>query len=148
MALHNFSFIVVTPEEFENCHRASAEVASTPSLDSLPVTSATCKPPSKFSAPVGVVSKLKKKNESLAISSHDSTLHNAPVTTPVFVIGCVPTKFTVIYAHSFSPLLSFLQASGISSSSSASSEYSKASSEYSDFSATSAADIYIGRQAK
>jgi hypothetical protein len=45
------------------------------------------------------VSKLKKKKESLAISSHDSTLHNAPVTIPIFAIqvGCVPTKITVIY---------------------------------------------------
>ncbi len=67
------------------------------------------------------------------------------MTIPVFAIGCVLTKITVIYAHSFSPLLLVLQASGVSSSSSACSEYSEASSEYSDFSATSATDFHIGR---
>jgi hypothetical protein len=81
MASPKYSFIFVTPEEFENCRTASDGAATTASW---PVTGAACQPPRTFSAPVGVMSKLKKKNESLAISSHDSTLHNAPVTTPVF----------------------------------------------------------------
>ncbi len=58
MASHNFSFIVVTPEEFENCRKASDGAATTASL---PVIGAACKPPRKFLAPVDVVSKLKKK---------------------------------------------------------------------------------------
>ncbi len=83
MASPKYSFIFVTPEEFENCRKASGGAATTASL---PVTGrgAACQPPRTFSAPVGVMSKLKKKNESLATSSHDSTLHNAPVTIPVF----------------------------------------------------------------
>jgi hypothetical protein len=118
---------------------------------SLPVTGAACEPPRKFSAPVtglspvGVLSRLKKKNELLATSSHDSILHNAPVTIPVCAIRCLPTIITVIYAHSFSPLLLFLQSSGMSSSSSASLNYSEASSKYSIFLATSAADFNIVR---
>jgi hypothetical protein len=140
MASPKFSFLLVTPEEFENCRKASdGDGAATTA--SLPVTGAACKPPRKFSAAVGVVSKLQKKNESLDTSSYDSTLHNARVTIPVFAIECLPKIITIIYAHSFSPLLLFLQSSGISSSSSASSEYSEASSEYSDFSATSAPDF-------
>jgi hypothetical protein len=99
MASPKFYFIFVTPEKFENCRKASDGAATTASL---PVTGAACKPPRKFSAPVGVVCKLKKKNESLTISSHDSTLHNVPVTIPVFAIGCLPTIITIIYAHSFS----------------------------------------------
>ncbi len=63
MASPKFSFIFVTPEEFENCRKASDGVAATASL---PVTDAAYKPPRKFSAPVGVVSKLKKRNESRA----------------------------------------------------------------------------------
>jgi hypothetical protein len=66
-----------------------------------------CKPPRKFLAPVGVVSTLKKTNESLATSSADSTLHNAPVIVPVFAIGCLPILIKVIYAHSFSPFSFF-----------------------------------------
>ena len=61
MASHIFSFIVVrlvTSEEFENCRIASDGAAATASL---PVTGAACKPPGKFSAAVGVVSKLKRK---------------------------------------------------------------------------------------
>ena len=61
MASHNFSFIVVTPEEFENRMKAD-ECARAATAASLPVTGAACKAPRKFSAPVGVVSKLKKKN--------------------------------------------------------------------------------------
>jgi hypothetical protein len=114
---------------------ARAEAARTASLPVNPVTA--CKPSRKFSAPVDVVSKLKKK-ESLATSSHDSALQYARVTIPVFTIGCLPTTITVVYAHSFSPLFLFLQASGVSSSS------SSASSEHSDFSATSAIDFNIG----
>jgi hypothetical protein len=71
MASPKFSLIFVTPQEFKKCRKASAEAAT---IASLPVTGATCKLPRKFSAAVGVVSKLKKKNESLATSSHDSTL--------------------------------------------------------------------------
>jgi hypothetical protein len=40
------------------------------------------------------------------------------MTFPVFAIECLPTIITVIYAHSFSPLLLFLQASGLWSASS------------------------------
>jgi hypothetical protein len=136
MASPKFSFTFITPQEFENCSKARAEAATTSSLSVNPVTA--CKPPRKFSDSVGVVSKLKKK-EPLATSSHDSNLHNARVTIPVFAIGCVPTTITLIYAHSFSSLLLFLQAShsGISTSSSASSEHS-------NFSATSATDFNIG----
>jgi hypothetical protein len=128
------NFVFVTTEESENCRTASAEAATTASL---PVTCAACKPSSKFSAPVGVVSQLKKKNESLANCSHVCTLQNAPVTIPVFAIGCVPTKITVIYV--FADYYK-LQAShsGILSSSSASSQHS-------GFSATSASDFTIGR---
>ena len=100
MASPKYSFIFVTPEEFENCRTASDGAATTASW---PVTGAACQPPRTFSAPVGVMSKLKKKNESLAISSHDSTLHNAPVTIPVLAIGCVPTKITLIYVSGFDP---------------------------------------------
>jgi hypothetical protein len=76
----------------------------------------------------------------LATSSHDSTLHNAPVTFPVFAMGCVPTTITVIYERFFSPLTLFLQASHFGTSSS-----NSASSQHSDFSATSAFDFNIGR---
>ncbi len=86
MASPKLSFIFVTPEEFENCRKASAEAATTASL---PVTVTACKHP-RFLALVGVVSKLKKTNESLDTSSHDSTLHNARVTIPVFADGGAP----------------------------------------------------------
>jgi hypothetical protein len=69
MAPPKFSFTVITPQIFENRRKASAVAATTVALPG--------KPPRNFSAPVGVVSKLKEKNESLAISSHDSTLHKA-----------------------------------------------------------------------
>jgi hypothetical protein len=61
MASHIFSFIVVTPEEYDNCQKAE-ESARAATTASLPVTGAACKPPRKFSAPVGVVSKLKKNS--------------------------------------------------------------------------------------
>jgi hypothetical protein len=123
MASPKFYFIFVTPEEFENCNAEAATTAS------LPVTGAACKPPRKFSVPAGVVSQLKKKNESLANSSHVCNLHNAPVTIPVSAI--CQQKITIFM---------FLQAShsGISSS-------STASSQHSGFSATSAFDFNIGR---
>jgi hypothetical protein len=138
MASPKFSFTIITPQEFENCRKASAEAATTASLPVDPVTS--CKPPRKFSAPVGVVTRLKKTKEPSATSSHDSTLHKARLTIPVFAIGCVPKTITVIYAHLFSPLLLFLHpsSSGITSSNSAFSEHF-------DFSATSASDFYMGR---
>jgi hypothetical protein len=60
---------------------------------------ASLRAPRKFSAPVGVVSRLNKKNESLDTSPHDSFLHNARVTIYVFAIGYMPTIITVIYAH-------------------------------------------------
>ena len=60
MASHKFSFIVVTPEEYENCQKAE-ESARAATTASLPVTGAACKPPRKLSVPVSVVSKLKKK---------------------------------------------------------------------------------------
>ena len=80
MASHNFSFIVVTPEEFENRMKAE-ECARAATTASLPVTGAACKPPRKLSAPERVVPKLKKKNESLPVRSHRSSLHCAQVTT-------------------------------------------------------------------
>jgi hypothetical protein len=130
------STILRESQEFENCCKARDEAATTVSLPVDPVTA--CQPTGKFTASVGVVSKLKKKEPS-ATSSHDSTLHNAQVTIPVSAIGCVPTTITVIYAHPFSPFLSFQAShSGFSSSSSASSEHSI-------FSFTSASDFDIGR---
>jgi hypothetical protein len=57
MSLPNFPFTFITPQEIENCRKAGAEAATTLSAD--PVTA--CKPSRKFSAPVGVVTKLKKK---------------------------------------------------------------------------------------
>jgi hypothetical protein len=58
MASPKFYFIFITPQEFENRRKASAVAATTAAL---PLTGAARKPPRKFSAPVGVVSKLKKK---------------------------------------------------------------------------------------
>jgi hypothetical protein len=59
MASPKFSNTFITPQEFESCRNASAEAATTASLPAVPVTA--CKPPRKFSAPVGVVTKVKKK---------------------------------------------------------------------------------------
>jgi hypothetical protein len=57
MALPKFSFTVfftvITQEEFDDRRKATALAATTAALPA--------KPPRKFSAPVGVVSKLKKK---------------------------------------------------------------------------------------
>ncbi len=75
MASHKFSFIVVTPEEFEDRMKAD-ECARAATAASLPVTGAAC----KLSAPERVVPKLKKKNESLPVRSHHSSLHCAQVT--------------------------------------------------------------------
>jgi hypothetical protein len=54
MASPIFSFTFITPREFENRRKASAVTATTAALPG--------KPPRKFSAPVGVVSRLKKKS--------------------------------------------------------------------------------------
>jgi hypothetical protein len=80
MASHNFSFIVVTPEEFEDRMKAD-ECARAATTASLPVTGAACKPTRKLSAPERVVPKLKTKNESLPVRSIHSSLHCAQVTT-------------------------------------------------------------------
>jgi hypothetical protein len=50
MASPNFSFTFITPQEFENCCKASAETTTTASLPVDPVTA--YKPPHKISAPV------------------------------------------------------------------------------------------------
>jgi hypothetical protein len=106
MASPKFSFTFITPQEFENCRKASAVGAATASLPVDPVTA--CKPPRKFSAPVCVVSKLKKK-EPLATSSLDCTLHNARVKIPVFAMGCLPTIITVIkYCYLCAFIFSFV----------------------------------------
>ncbi len=57
MALTKLSFTVITQEEFDNHRKAAALAATTAALPA--------KPARKFSAPVGVVSKLKKETELL-----------------------------------------------------------------------------------
>jgi hypothetical protein len=106
MASPKISCTFITPLEYENGRMARAEAATTASVPVYPVTA--CKPPRRFSAPVGVVSKLKKR-EPLATSSHDSTLHNARVTIPVFPIGCLPTTIIVVYEHSFFHLIFYFR---------------------------------------
>ncbi len=97
MASHKFSFTFIAPLAYDNGRTARAEAATTASVYVDPVTA--CEPPLRFSATVGMLSKLKRK-EPLATSSHDtnlSTLHNARVTIPVCAIGCLPTySVTVI----------------------------------------------------
>jgi hypothetical protein len=109
---------------------------------SLPVTVTACKHPRKFSAPVGVVSKLKKKNEFgyQLPWFHSPLCAGPPDDNSCFYHWMCANTFTVIYSRSFSPWLSFLQAShsGISSSSSVSSQHY-------DFLTTSASDFNIGR---
>jgi hypothetical protein len=83
MASPKFSFVFVTPEEFENHCKASDGAASTASL---PVTGAACKPPRKYSAPVGVVSKLKKKSSRPPFRSSKVI----PVNSYMKVVGAIP----------------------------------------------------------
>ncbi len=94
MALPKWSFTVITQEEFDARRKATAVAATTAALPA--------KPPRQFSAPVGVVSKLKKKTESFSSTNLDCTLPNAQVTIPVFAMLHVPTTITIIYAHSLS----------------------------------------------
>jgi hypothetical protein len=66
MALPKFSFTVISQEESDACRKEEAVAATTAAV---PAQS-----PRQFSAPVGVVSKLKKKTESLACTNLDFTL--------------------------------------------------------------------------
>jgi hypothetical protein len=126
MALPNFSFNLISQEEFDARRKEEAVAATTAALPA--------KPPRRFSVAVGVpgvVPKIKKKSDSLFSTHLDFTLPivpNAQVTIPFFAMLRVPA--TVLYS---SLMLFFLQASnsGMSSSSSSSSQLSY-------FSATSA----------
>ena len=85
MASHNFSFIVVTPEEFENRMKAD-ECARAATKASLPVTGAACKPMRNFSDPERVVPKLK-------IQSSRPPFRNSkviPVNSYMEVVGAIP----------------------------------------------------------
>ena len=136
MALPNFSFNVISQEEFDARRKEEAVDATTAALPA--------KPPRRFSVAVGVpgvVPKLKKKSDSLFSTHLASTLHivpNAQVTITVLTVplfAMLPA--TILYS---SLMLLFLQAShfGMSSSSSPSSQLS-------DFSATSASDFNMSR---
>ena len=136
MALPKFSFKVISQEEYDARRQEEAVAATTAALPA--------QPPRRFSVAVGVpgvVPKIKKKSGSLLSTHLDFTLPivpNAQVTIPVLTIplfSMLPA--TILYS---SLMLLFLQAShsGMSSSSSPSSQLS-------DFSATSASDFNIGR---
>ncbi len=130
MALPKFSFNVISQEEFDARRKEQAVAATTAALPT--------QPPRRFSVPVEVVPKIKKKSDSLFFTHLYFTLPivpNAQVTIPVFAMLRVPA--TILYS---SFMLLFFQASnsGMSSSSSTSSQLS-------DFSATSASDFNIGR---
>ena len=86
MASHNFSFIVVTPEEFENRMKAD-ECARAATTASLPVTGAACKPPRKLSAPV-VVPKLRVKKQSSRPPFRSSKV--IPINSYMGVVGAIP----------------------------------------------------------
>ena len=77
MALPKFSFNVISQEEFDARLKERAVAATTAAL---PV-----QPPRRFSAPVGVVSKIKKKSDSSFSTLLDFTLSKAQVTIPVFL---------------------------------------------------------------
>jgi hypothetical protein len=131
MALPKFSFNVISQEEFDARLKERAVAAATAAW---PV-----QPPRRFSAPVGVVSKLKKKSDSSFSTLNDYTLPKAQVTIPVFlfpVFAMLRVPATILYS---SLMLLFLQASRSAMSSS-----SSPSSQLSDFSATSASDFNIG----
>jgi hypothetical protein len=87
MASHNFSFIVVTPEEFENRMKAD-ECARAATTASLPVTGAACKPPRKLSAPVVVVPKLRVKKKSSSPPFRSSKV--IPINSYMGVVGAIP----------------------------------------------------------
>ena len=136
MALPKFSFNVISQEEYDARRKEEAVAATTAAL--------SAKPPRRFSVAIGVpgvIPKIKKKSDSLVSNHLDFTLPivpNAQVTIPVLTIplfAMLPA--TILYS---SLMLLFLQAShsGMSSSSSPSSQLS-------DFSATSASDFNIGR---
>jgi hypothetical protein len=80
MGLTKFSFTVITQEEFDDRRKATALAATTAVLPA--------KLPRKFSAPVGLVSKLKKETESLSCSNlaSDCAFSDAQVTFPVFAM--------------------------------------------------------------
>ncbi len=87
MASHNFSFIVVTPEEFENRMKAD-ECARAAAAASLPVTGAACKPPRKLSAPVVVMPKLQvKKKSSRPLFSNSKVI---PINSYMGFVGAIP----------------------------------------------------------
>jgi hypothetical protein len=85
MASHNFSFIVVTPEEFENRMKAD-ECARAATKASLPVTGAACKPTRNFSDPERVVPKLKIKSSRPPFRSSKVI----PVNSYMGVVGAIP----------------------------------------------------------
>jgi hypothetical protein len=85
MASHNFSFIVVTPEEFENRMKAD-ECARAATAASSPVFGAACKPPRKLSDPERVVPKLKIKSSRPPFRS----LKVMPVNSYMEVVGAIP----------------------------------------------------------
>ena len=87
MASHNFSFIVVTPEEFENRMKAE-ECARAATPASLPVTGAACKPTRKLSAPERVVPKLKTKSSRPGPPFRSSEV--IPVNSYMEVVGAIP----------------------------------------------------------
>ena len=84
MASHNFSFIVVTPEEFEDRMKAD-ECARAATTASLPVTGAACKPTRNFSDP-RVVPKLKIKSSRPPFRSSKVI----PVNSYMEVFGAIP----------------------------------------------------------
>jgi hypothetical protein len=104
MALPQFSFNVISQEEFDARHKEEAVAATTAALPAKPLR--------RFSVAgvPGVLPKIKKKSDSMLSTHLDFTLPivpNAQVTIPVFAMLRVPA--TILYS---SPMLLFLQASG------------------------------------